>query len=171
MFFFAQSDTHTHTHAHTFTRAHFAQVVNIGLHFSDSHEDKTKEFQNQLEQFAHALSAFNQQLGCFGFLRDITPQHFKGRDSDDTVRALLCVSMSVAVAACAIAPRCPFACFVLSVRPTVARMCVCVCVEKSNAISLTNGAFTIVFFFFFFFFCISMYISRARETTSSAIVT
>eukprot|EP00052_Salpingoeca_macrocollata_P006394 m.2361 g.2361 ORF g.2361 m.2361 type:complete len:507 (+) comp1541_c0_seq1:10-1530(+) len=58
-------------------------VGNLGLHFSDSHANETTEYVRQLRYLADRLQRFNALPGNFGFLRDITPQHFKSRDMVD----------------------------------------------------------------------------------------
>eukprot|EP00043_Microstomoeca_roanoka_P010056 m.95892 g.95892 ORF g.95892 m.95892 type:complete len:452 (+) comp14775_c0_seq2:154-1509(+) len=59
------------------SEAQHVAVVNIGLHFSDKSEDQTERFKEQIVTFADALVRFNKQPNCFGFFREITPQHFK----------------------------------------------------------------------------------------------
>eukprot|EP01147_Barroeca_monosierra_P005685 gene5685-8979_t len=61
-------------------------VVNIGLYYADSHEGKADAFQSHAEAFAKALHEFNKSPNHFGFFRDITPQHFKPRDTSIKVR-------------------------------------------------------------------------------------
>eukprot|EP00053_Salpingoeca_punica_P004579 m.49852 g.49852 ORF g.49852 m.49852 type:complete len:487 (-) comp12857_c0_seq1:203-1663(-) len=57
-------------------------VANIGLHFANGRSNQTEEFTEQLTHMVERLEAFNQVTGNFGFLRDITPQHFTTESSD-----------------------------------------------------------------------------------------
>ncbi|EGD83174.1 hypothetical protein PTSG_03805 [Salpingoeca rosetta] len=67
------------TAQHSSNRPQHIIVANIGLHFSDTHKDKSEEFRVQVDKFARALSTFNKHPLHFGFFRDITPQHFQSR--------------------------------------------------------------------------------------------
>lgn len=100
----------THVFISYSRRRGFKKAVNIGLHFSDSHQNETEMFRRQLEflmqhmgiRWVAAVDCQHRRLtgslsmlvqfnraspNNYAFLRDITPQHFQVNISFDGVNS------------------------------------------------------------------------------------